>query len=424
MWTLILAAIAWAETPGYLGVQGAVTSASGPLNGTSDVTFRLYADPGAAPTISVTQAVTFTSGAFAHRLLIDLEALGAAADPQITVQLPGGPEGEKMPVDWVPRAAYALDAQRFGGLNPSEYYAVGDALPWTEISGRPQELDSAIAVAAYVRDVAYDAPEELFAQLDARYQRVGSGGGLDLPTGDLTVGTGLLQLGQNTDGACSTPEHLGRMRWNGAAFQGCGPDGWMNLVSSSGGVSSLESGMIAFFPGACPDGWAEYTPLRGRVVVGVAAGGVVEATVGTALAAGGTRTITSVPSHTHSVDPTSFDAASGGSHAHSVDPPSTGTTTDGAHSHSFNDFHYIDSGADPNYATGSGDDVGQRTTSGNSTASAGSHNHNVDITAFSSASAGAHTHAVDVPATTTSATGVAAVDVTMPYVQLVGCELQ
>jgi len=58
--------------------------------------------------------------------------------------------------------------------------------------------------------------------------------------------------------------------------------------------------------GACPTGWSEYTAARGRYVVGVPAGGTVEAAVGTALSNQENREVAQhrhnlvVESHTHS----------------------------------------------------------------------------------------------------------------------------
>lgn len=51
----------------------------------------------------------------------------------------------------------------------------------------------------------------------------------------------------------------------------------------TGGASGLPSGMIAFFAGACPTGWTEYTTARGRIVVGLPLNGTAEGTLGTAL---------------------------------------------------------------------------------------------------------------------------------------------
>jgi hypothetical protein len=94
------------------------------------------------------------------------------------------------------------------------------------------------------------------------------------------------------------------------------PDG---SPASGGGAS--PSGMIAFFAGACPSGWTEYTAMQGRMLVGLVSGGTAEGTVGTALTnlqdkslslthagttvddhASHTHTYTDVIAHTHTQD--------------------------------------------------------------------------------------------------------------------------
>lgn len=47
--------------------------------------------------------------------------------------------------------------------------------------------------------------------------------------------------------------------------------------------SGVTSGTIAFFTGACPSGWTEYTTARGRYIVGTPSGGTAQGTAGTAL---------------------------------------------------------------------------------------------------------------------------------------------
>ena len=59
--------------------------------------------------------------------------------------------------------------------------------------------------------------------------------------------------------------------------------------------------------------------------------------------------------------------------------PNTAFTTNstGAHTHSYGDYYYYDSGNQANYATGSGDDVGERREANRTTGSDGSHSHSV-----------------------------------------------
>lgn len=239
----------------------------------------------------------------------------------------------------------------------------------------------------------------------------------------------------------------------------------------------LATGMIAFFPGGCPSGWTEYTALRGRVPLAIAPGAAVGTGVGTPLAANGQRTITQVPAHTHGVNPPS--TASGNQsadhthpvdppnttstgqsadHSHSVDPPSTGSSGSGNHQHfvgsSVTDDRNFShtGGAVQQYgvvADAGGYDVSYNNsrnhtnTNGVYTSLNGDHSHTTDIGAFNSGttstnhshdvniasfasgttSAG-HTHDVDIAAFTSDSTGAASVDVTMPYLHLVACQLQ
>lgn len=94
-----------------------------------------------------------------------------------------------------------------------------------------------------------------------------------------------------------------------------------SIGNYTGGGGGLPSGMVAFFAGACPSGWTEYTAARGRLVVGLPLSGTAEGTVGTALTnlqdkplslthsgtavadhASHTHTYTDVISHNHTQD--------------------------------------------------------------------------------------------------------------------------
>ena len=83
---------------------------------------------------------------------------------------------------------------------------------------------------------------------------------------------------------------------------------WPSMTSGSG----IPAGMIMAWAGACPTGWSEYTAARGRYVVGVPAGGTVEATVGTALTDQENR---GVAQHSHTVTLASH-THSGGTYGH------------------------------------------------------------------------------------------------------------
>lgn len=136
------------------------------------------------------------------------------------------------------------------------------------------------------------------------------------------------------------------------------------------------TGAIAFYNGAaCPSGWAEVTAARGRLLVGLPAGGTLAGTAGpAALTNLGTVTITTVPAHTHGAGTLVFASA-------------------GAHTHT--------------YPIGDG-------AGGNSAQLAGT---TADDTGLTS-SDGAHTHTVS---GTSASTGSASVDVTMPYIQFIAC---
>lgn len=169
-------------------------------------------------------------------------------------------------------------------------------------------------------------------------------------------------------------------------------------------ADAVPAGTIAFFAAeSCPAGWAEHADLRGRVPLGLPTSGTVSATVGSALLDEGVRTIAQVPAHTHAVGSLSATAGSAGVHNHA-------TNSAGAHSHD------LDLEAAGSYGTthlmgtinGAGGDV-----SSLPVGSAGSHTHTIS-------DAGSHTHSVTLSGSTATS-GIAAVDVTMPYVQLLAC---
>jgi len=182
---------------------------------------------------------------------------------------------------------------------------------------------------------------------------------------------------------------------NATAFRGDGSQ-ITNLPPASGGS---PSGMIVFFAGSCPAGWSEYTPADGRFIVAISGAKTNAGTVGTALANLGTRTITDVPAHTHSID-----------------PPSTATDSQGSHSHGITDPEHAHSYTKP--PTGRGGSSFNEVESGEGTpATTGTAATGITIN-----SAGAHTHNVDISLFTSGSTGSASVDVTMPYIQLRACQ--
>ena len=241
----------------------------------------------------------------------------------------------------------------------------------------------------------------------------------------------------------------------------------MTGINSSGTITcsaddGIPSGMIAFFIGSCPSGFSEYTAMRGRAVVGMPSSGTAAGTVGSAFSDLGTRTISGVPSHNHSVNPPSTTSTSGGRHSHSVNPPSTASTSTGSHNHSVDppntsttaagshnhDFytanHDTNSASSQGYPAGNSHlafrttDRRQRTEDSGTIQSVGSHSHSMNISSFNSGSNGshshttdiasftsgtesAHSHAVDIASFNSGSTGSSSVDVTMPYIQLTAC---
>lgn len=193
-----------------------------------------------------------------------------------------------------------------------------------------------------------------------------------------------------------------------------------DVESAIEGVSSTPSGAVVFFNLAtCPDGWTEMTGLRGRVPMALPNGGTLGATVGIELDDEGTRVITQVPSHSHTVNPPSSTSSATGSHSHGVDPPSTTTNTNGEHSHVVRNGN---GGAASNFlqaANSFGDEAVPDSPA--PITPNGAHTHSVNIPPFTSSSAGYHSHTVDIPSFTSSNTGISSVDVTMPYMQLLAC---
>lgn len=172
----------------------------------------------------------------------------------------------------------------------------------------------------------------------------------------------------------------GGFRINGTAIEYRDEGGSWTALNSIGGEE--ETGQIAAFAGSCPSGWSEYAAARGRVIVGNPSGGTVTTTQGTAFTSDNeTRTITSVPAHTHSVN-----------------PPNTSTSDAGAHTHNL--YAALNSGS--NHVAKSG------------TSSAGWWSGKVST-------APNHSHTVDIAQFTSGSTGSASVDVTMPYIQLTWC---
>ena len=166
---------------------------------------------------------------------------------------------------------------------------------------------------------------------------------------------------------------------------------WSQGGSETGEVP--QGGMVFFDSADCPAGWSEYTPARGRTVVGLQPGGNLNGTVGSAFTDEEDRAhqhgLTSFePNHSHSSN-----------HSHSVNPPNTSTTSFSSTS------RLLDGGV---FGT-------SRWLINDS-----QHNHSVNIPSFSSGlasflsgSAGGHGHSAGNPRQTSSV---------IPYLQLLSCE--
>jgi microcystin-dependent protein len=172
--------------------------------------------------------------------------------------------------------------------------------------------------------------------------------------------------------------------------------------------------------------------LGGRNIIGKGATPATDTLGETGGAETHTLTTAQLASHTHSVDPASFNAsaASAGSHSHTVDPASFDATaaSAGSHSHTSDDvYHYDGGGTDLGVGNtaGSGDDSTGNAwkTSSRTTSSTGAHTHtvavNVPSTTSSEHTGHTHTVAVDVPNTTSTTAGSgSAHNILDPYIVL------
>ena len=194
-------------------------------------------------------------------------------------------------------------------------------------------------------------------------------------------------------------------------------------IRAASAANGVPSGAVMFFNlGSCPGGWSELDgngvpDARGRVVVGLPASGTLAGTVGSALSNLGTRTITDLPAHTHSINPPSTGSSSAGNHTHS----GAGTGNAGGHNH---DLQYKLGGGGSgvqNQFEKWGDDGGSGwgtfNPNGTRITSSGSHAHSVTVN-----SAGSHAHTTDIGSFTSGSTGSGSVDVTAPYIQFLTCQ--
>ncbi|MEZ4364823.1 MAG: hypothetical protein R2939_00885 [Kofleriaceae bacterium] len=488
---LILAAVlvaatattAHAQSRGFIPVQGSLTDAEGtPLEGQVELRLTLYGDLAGTDVLhQETATVEVDHGLFSVSLgaEVALDPIVFQGLSDLFLGLKVGADDEmtpRLPIGTVPYAAWAdgaADSARLDGQTPDELQAdfesalAGRYAPSSQACAAGQvvtgldavgnlvcadDLDTdtdttysgadfalsgqGCAPGTVVTAIAADGTLACAADVDSTYD------GSDFATSGQQCAPGTVAQGIAADGSLSCVADLDtNTTYSGADFalssQQCAANERMVGIDASGAiqcaaVSLVPSGMIAFFAGACPTGFTEYTALRGRVVVGTPDGGTAEGTVGTGLADLADRTITDVPAHAHAVGASAaLVSSTAGAHTHAVDPPATNATSAGAHGHAFytatNDVNSPSSQGYPansNHLAFRTTDRRQETRDNGNILSGGSHTHAVDIGSFPSGSGGDHSHTLTVPAHATDATGSAAVAVTMPYLQLTACVAQ
>ncbi|HMV65691.1 MAG TPA: hypothetical protein PKA64_02480 [Myxococcota bacterium] len=205
---LALSAPAWAR-PVVLPIQGQLTDTAGvPIDGTLQVTFRLYPDPSSGvPLHTESVDVDFLHGAFTvylgGGLVLDSQLFNLDQEVWLGVQMTGDVEMELIRVGWTPLSAYAAhagDAETLDGYGSADFLPVGYRPDWTDIRNRPPGLDDGdnvgggggggtsytigqglvqdgdelsvdpAAVYGWAEQVCYDSVTELRQSLDGVYQ--------------------------------------------------------------------------------------------------------------------------------------------------------------------------------------------------------------------------------------------------------------
>ncbi len=133
-----------------LPVQGYLTDASdAPVDGSLDVTFRLYPDQAATgPLFTETLTVTFDSGAFTTIVGddggLDSEIFRLDQSLWLGIQLGGDAEMSPLQIGWAPMSAYAAhagDAETLDGLGSADFLGADYQPDWTDVANRPAGLD-------------------------------------------------------------------------------------------------------------------------------------------------------------------------------------------------------------------------------------------------------------------------------------------
>ena len=142
--------------------------------------------------------------------------------------------------------------------------------------------------------------------------------------------------------------------------------------------------ILAFDRPGCPNGWRRFSDAEGRMIVGTPSGGTAGGAAGGRLGDQAIVTISAVPQHGHTATTTA--TLDTDTHVHTLDS-STSHDADGA-----------------------GETRVQEVSTSNGTAASGPAGFDDE-----------HSHTVSIPSFTSASAGIPAVDVTMPYLQMVYC---
>jgi hypothetical protein len=194
--------------PVVLPVQGQLTDVAGiPIDGTLQVTFRLYAGPqGGAPLYAESTSVDFLTGGFTVYLggsaVLDSSIFNLDQEVWLGIQIAGDVEMELIRVGWTPLAAYAAhagDAESLDGYGSADFLPSSYRPTWQDIQNRPPGLDDGdnvgagggggttytigqglvqnadelsvdpLAIYGWAEQVCYDSVTELRSSLDGVY---------------------------------------------------------------------------------------------------------------------------------------------------------------------------------------------------------------------------------------------------------------
>lgn len=126
---------------------------------------------------------------------------------------------------------------------------------------------------------------------------------------------------------CVEADHI-EFSWTSSSVgAGKQPSGG-NSSQGGGGAPTVPAGAVMFFDlAACPAGWTVLDAARGRAIVGLPDGGMLQGVVGTALTDRESRP------HSHAIDASHATTAAGGAHTHSIEAVSVVSALAGDHNH-------------------------------------------------------------------------------------------